>query len=61
MSVTAFLALAGGTTVRAIVDFEELAGSKAVKPGMECVVVSRDGGWAPVEGEVDPATLTHSA
>jgi hypothetical protein len=49
MPVTAFVTLAGRTTARAIVDFEELAGSKAVKPGVECVVVSRDGGWVLAE------------
>jgi hypothetical protein len=49
MPVTAFVTFADGTTARAIVDFEELAGSKTAEPGMECVVVSRDGGWVLVE------------
>ncbi len=51
MPVTALVRFADGTTALAIVDIEELAGSKAVKPGMECVVVSRNGGWVLVEVE----------
>lgn len=51
MPVTALVRFADGTTALAIVDIEELAWSKAVKPGMECVVVSRNGGWVLVEVE----------
>jgi phosphopantetheine adenylyltransferase len=49
MPVTAFVTFADGTTALAIVDIEEPAGTKAVRPGMECVVVSRDAGWVLVE------------